>query len=169
MSQRPLLALLAAACLSACSAGGKDAAAKSNCASPTDPSQSDGLVAQAIGPYVTTLDPLPKRFLYTEGADSSLGSVAAQSLAEHGPFYLLPMQESQQKQMKSELKAKAGSWVTLLVTKGPVKQVDDSTAAVSLRGSYYWFGDKAGQPSAPKDILFACRSVNGIWNWVPKT
>ncbi len=171
MSERHLLAIVALATISACSsgAGGGAASSKANCQAPTDPSLSDALVTQAIGPYVTTIDPAPKRFLYTEGADSSLGSVAAQALAEHGPSYLLPPKESDQKYMKAELKAKAGSWVTLLVTKGPIKQVDDSTATVSLRGTYYWFGDKAGQPSTPKDITFMCRQVNGVYTWVPKS
>jgi hypothetical protein len=169
MSHRTRITLLAFMSVCACSGGGgAKAATKSNCLSATDASLADALMSQAVTPYVTNLDPLPKRFLYTEGGDSALGSVASQALNEHGPTYLLPAKESDQKRMKADLKSKAGSWITLLVSKGTVKQVDDSTAAVTMHGAYYWFGDKAGQSSAPKDIMFACRQVNGQYNWVPK-
>jgi hypothetical protein len=155
MSARPLLLLFLAVPVLACG-GTKEP--KTTCNPPTSE-----LTAKAVGPYVKSLDPLPARFLVTEGTDSSLEAVGQQALMKAGPVRILPPSKADQEKLRTMLKA-GGSWTTLLVSGGAYKLVDDSTASVSLRGTYLWFGEKAGQAAPAKEILFACRN----YNWVLK-
>jgi hypothetical protein len=154
----PLLLLLLVASVSAC--GGKEKS-KVLCNPPTAE-----LTAMAVEPYVKGLDPVPARFMVTEGTDSSLDAVGRDALQKVGPVRILPPLKEDQDKVRDALK-KGGSWTTLLLSGGTYKLVDDSTAAVSLRGTYLWFGDKAGQAAPAKDILFACRDYNWVRKEVP--
>jgi hypothetical protein len=105
-----------------------------------------------IRDYITGADPLPQRFLYVPGTDSTPPDPGILALQDKGPTYMYPPSGDQQKTVRTKLTS-IGDFSTLLVAYHGFQRTDATHAVIKLSGTYIT-GKADGQtlPSAPYQV-----------------
>lgn len=152
-----VLALLSLPLATACS--GKSSNAAGHPVVIDCPAPAGTEIAAAVGEYVKGIEPTPRRFVTEATGDSALPDAGREALQNAGPTYLFPSDKAQQETFLTQLKAK-GTYPTLLVLYGGIRQVDKSQAIVHLSGRFVMGQDSTGQPPA-RAMYFDCR--DGTW------
>ena len=93
------------------------------------------IVPTAIRAYIDGMDPLPRRFLYIPGSDSSPTPIGVATLQDKGPTYMYTSAPAQQAAFKSQLHS-VGDYPSLLLWYHGASRTDDTHATVTLSGQY---------------------------------
>lgn len=145
----PLLALVT---LAAC---GSDSGARrysSRCGEP-----GDSVLGVAIGEYLKSISPTPRRFVIPVGGGSdSLPEAGRAALKNAGPTFFYPSDSAQQRTIETHLLSR-GDWPTLLVALRDIRQDSDSTVLVRLGGRFV-SGELDEQPVPTRSVRLACRA-----------
>jgi len=127
--------------------------ARTVCAQSAD----TGIVPVAIRAYIASQAPLPRRFAYVPGKDSSPTDAVIAALQDKGPTYLYSLDPALQGPVKKQLHS-LGDYPTLLLWYHGVTRSDESHAVVSLSGAYV--GDvNDGTPTPLAAVAVHCDSL----------
>jgi hypothetical protein len=124
-------ALVAVVALGACGESATVHYARTVCAESAD----TGVIPVAIRTYIASQAPLPRRFAYVPGTDSSPTDAVIAALQDKGPTYLYSLDPALQGPVKKQLHS-LGDYPTLLLWYHGVTHSDATHAVVSLSGAY---------------------------------
>jgi hypothetical protein len=115
-------------------------------------SPDSAVLFNGIRDYITGVDPMPQRFLYVPGTDSTPPDPGILALQDKGPTYMYPASGDQQKTVKTKLTS-IGDFATLLVAYHGFQRTDPTHAVIKLSGTYV-SGKADGQtlPLAPFQV-----------------
>src|SRR5271155_695460 len=99
MKRLSIVALALGVILGGCGESATVHFAKTVCRQTAD----TAIVPSAIRAYIDGQDPLPRRFLYVQGTDSSPTEAGIATLQDKGPTYMYASAPAQQAQVKSQL------------------------------------------------------------------
>lgn len=119
----------------------------------------DTVFGLALDKYVTTIQPIPRRFLASFGSDSALPERAMSVLQNRGPTWLFPDDTARQRPVRERLQS-AGAYTTLLVYQYGTTNVDPTHATVRLGGRYIG-GELEGTVAAKRLVHVRCNG--GRW------
>lgn len=127
-------AVLGTMLLGAAACGGEGAVehyARNACKLSAD----SAVVATALKVYIAEQSPVPKRFLYIPGKDSTPSAPAITTLQDEGPTFLFSTDVALQKPLRAKLKAD-GDYPTLLLWYHGLQRVDDTHASATFSGQF---------------------------------
>ena len=122
----------------------------------------DSVLTVAVGQYLKSISPTPRRFVIPIGGGSdSLPEAGRDALKSAGPTFLYPQDSAKRQQVETHLLSR-GDWPTLLVALREVRQDSDSTIHVRLGGRFV-SGELDEQPVPTRSVRIACR--DGRWTY----
>jgi hypothetical protein len=151
--RRAMIGAVLVAALGACGESATVHYANTVCAQSAD----TGIIPVAIRAYIASQSPLPRRFAYVPGKDSSPTDAVIAALQDKGPTYLYSLDPALQAPVKKQLHS-LGDYPTLLVWYHGSTRTDATHAVVTLSGAYV--GDvNDGTPTPRAPISVRCDSA----------
>jgi hypothetical protein len=151
----PLLALVG---LASCASEGGPRRYSSRCGEP-----GDSVLVVAVGQYLKSISPTPRRFVIPIGGGSdSLPEAARAALRSAGPTFLYPADSAKRQTVETHLLSR-GDWPTLLVALRDIRQESDSSVLVRLGGRFV-SGELDEQPAPTRSVRLACRESRWVFD-----
>jgi len=143
------LAVLAAACAEP---GATARYARDACRLAPD----SAILFNGVRDFITSQEPMPQRFLYVAGTDSTPPDAGQLALQDKGPTYMYPASGDQQKIVKTKLTS-IGDYTSLLVAYHGFKRQDAQHATIRLSGTFIT-GKSDGKTVPVTDYPMHCDS-----------
>jgi hypothetical protein len=117
----------------------------------------DSVLSVAVGQYLKTVQPTPRRFVIPVGTGpDSLPEAGRRALNSAGPTFLYPADSASRSKIETYLLSR-GDWPTLLVALRGVREESDSSIIVRLGGRWV-SGELDEQPVPTRSVRVACRA-----------
>lgn len=98
-------------------------------------SADSAVLFNGVRDFITSQDPMPQRFLYIPGTDSTPPDAGLLALQDKGPTYMYAASGDQQNVVKTKLTS-IGDYTSLLVAYHGFKRTDPQHATVRLSGTF---------------------------------